>query len=180
MQSCHGLFKDVYLQWASQMRGGAWILLAQLHGPAGVAAIEGGAAAPLAVADGDAYIEEGGGVDPSAPRDAADDKAVWQARQEEQAKYRRDAAEWLLLKPPLPELVIARMTLGPMAALFDAYLPQAGSAWDRKQVNLAAAFASSGCAGANDGWGVPLVQGPHASRGPGDGSRVERISVGHA
>ena len=150
LASCHGLLKDCYLEWASQQRGGDWI------GGAARGVAPGGAMAIDDAHDEVAAGDGGANTAGQAAGPAVDDKALLRARQEEQSQFRRSVSEWLLrdeARPILPELILTRLALGPMAAVNEGYLAQSGTAWDRKQWALAAAAASGHDGSVADEWG---------------------------
>ena len=189
LASCHGLLKDCYLEWASQLRGGSWIAdFARGVAPADAMAIddvEGDVIASVAeAAVGDVGAEASGSAGGSASghRDAADGKAVWQARQEEQSQYRRSVAEWLLrddARPILPELVLVRLAVGPMAYVTEGYLAQAGTAWERKQSALAAAAAMRPDGSLADQWGLRTTRAQLLLDGEVTRMGVGRMAVTH-
>jgi len=150
LASCHSLLKDTYLLWAKNMRGGKW-LARHVAGGGDVPAEHAedaeslGRDAPGDDAMGDDAAEAGFPMgDQAAVGQAPSVPSTWEERQNEQSEYRRRASAWLLRAQVLPEMLLVRMVLSPLALAMDAYLSQAGEAWDRKQARIAAAARRQG------------------------------------
>ena len=152
LEACHGLLTDVYLRWAARERGGQWIEAMRQRARVDRLSCLEAADDDNAMGDGDEgqHAEDpGAGCDQGTgelPQEAGRRgmRHKWGARQQEQSHHRRKAPLWLLSQPVLPELVLVRQVLGPLAMIMDSYLSPSGGAWDRKQLSLAAAAKRQG------------------------------------